>query len=120
MRSASRRKEDRVTFKIHARAIGLVLVLSVIVGGVGVSAMPHGPVDRPAACDSVGSAQADAPNIGAQCVATSGGVFDVFSRVFDDLKAIHASVEARAQTVVNQWNNLNDFIDRLAQATPAN
>lgn len=119
-RSADRRQEERVPFRIHARAVVLVLFLSVIVGGVGVSAMPHGPASNSAACEAVGAVPANIPDLGANCASSSASVFDAFSQVVDDIEAIHATVAAKAHSAVNEWNDLNDFINRVTLATPTN
>jgi hypothetical protein len=109
-----------VPFKIHAHAVVLVLFLSVMVGGVGVSAMPHGPARNSATCEALGAAPANVPDVGTECASSNGGVLDLFSQVVDDIRAIHTTVEAKAQFVANQWTDLNDFINRMAQATPTN
>jgi hypothetical protein len=109
-----------VPFKIRLRALIPLLLLSTIIGGVGVSAMPHGPASNPAACESVGDAPANAPEVGAECASSSESVLDVFSQVVDDVKAIHATVDAKAHSVANRWSDLNDLINRATQATPAN
>ena len=107
-------------FKTHVYAVVVVLLLSLIVGGVGVSAMPHGPARNPATCEALGSAPINIPDVGTECAAPNGSVLDLFSHVVDDIEAIHTTVEAKAQFVANQWIELNDFINRMAQATPTN
>ena len=107
-------------FKIRLRALVPLLLLSTIVGGVGVSAMPHGPTSNQAACESVGGAPANAPDVGVECASSTVSVLDVFSQVVDDVKAIHATVEAKAHSVANRWSDLNDLINRATQATPTN
>lgn len=103
--------------KDHGRSLMLVLFFVIVAGSAGASAMSRGPASSRPGCEAGNSIQAEVPDPRVDCTSLSAGMLDVFAHVVDDVKTMHATVEAKVHAVSN---DLYDFIDRVAQATPAN